>query len=106
MRLVSALALATVLVPISLASPAGAAPPSSAAAVHAAEQNVSPVEHVVCFGYGWRGWGFYPNWRPVCSGYAPAYVAPPVYAVPVVPAPANRCWVAPTATNPGYWAAC
>jgi len=103
-RLAFVLALATVLVSIGLAAPASAAPLSSAAAVRAAAENLSPIAHVACWGFGWRGWGIYPDWRPVCSGYAPAY--PPVYAAPAFPAPANRCWVAPTATNPGYWAAC
>jgi hypothetical protein len=74
------------------------------------------IEKVVCYGYGWRGWGVYPGWlRPACTGAyaAPGYVVPgpavaaPAVVVPVAPvAPAmGRCWVAPDGRQ-GYWAAC
>ena len=106
------LAAAAAILPASLmaSSPLGAAPiapPAAAAADHS-----PPAEKVICYGYGWRGWGVYPGWlRPACTGayVVPGYVAapvyPPAYAGPAYPP--GRCWVAPSPDgHPGYWAAC
>jgi hypothetical protein len=82
----------------------------SAATMRSAANEASSVETVLCYGFGWRGWGWYPGWfRPACNGAyaAPAVVpAAPVYAEPAYPAP-RRCWVQTDPDrNVGYWAAC
>jgi hypothetical protein len=58
---------------------AGAMPIINAENAHAAFNAISPVEKSACWGYGWRGWGWYPFCAP----------PPPVVPAPVVvPAPA------------------
>ena len=92
-------------------SDVGAAPLPSATYFRSAADQLNMDEKVVCYGFGWRGWGVYPGWfRPACAGAygAPAYVvpAPDYLAAPVYPA-ANRCWVRPGRDGrPGYWASC
>jgi hypothetical protein len=97
-----------------ISSPLSAAPLPSITAGRSVDDNIEAVEKVVCYGFGWRGWGVYPGWfRPACTGayLAPDYVVPapvyaPVYTAPVYPA-ANRCWIPPGPDGrPGYWAAC
>jgi hypothetical protein len=98
-----------------LMASACAMPLGSADTIRSAANEVSPIETVLCYGFGWRGWGWYPGWlRPACNGayVAPAYVAPavvpaaPAYAEPAYPAP-RRCWVQTDPDrNLGYWAAC
>jgi hypothetical protein len=63
---------------------AGALPIANAASAHAAYDAESPVEKTACWGYGRRGWG----WYPFC-GPPPAVVpVPAVIPAPVaVPAP-------------------
>jgi hypothetical protein len=93
--------------------PVHAAPLPSSSTIGPASELSRPAEKVLCYGYGWRGWGYYPGWfRPACSNPGPAYVAPGSVVVPapayVAPAPvAGRCWVPPdTNGRPGYWAPC
>jgi hypothetical protein len=91
--------------------PALAAPSLSSSAVRSASNLNRPAEKVLCYGYGWRGWGYYPGWfRPACTGPGSVYAAPTAV---VVPAPAyvarvpGRCWVpADPYGRPGYWARC
>lgn len=111
LRLIAAAAI----LPASLiaSSPLGATPiaPLAAAARPAVDES-PPVAKVICYGFGWRGWGIYPGWfRPACTGayVVPGYVAapvyPPAYAGPAYPP--GRCWVPPSPEGrPGYWAAC
>jgi hypothetical protein len=84
------------------------------AEVRQVDERLKVAENVVCYGFGWRGWGIYAGWfRPACSGawVAPAYVVPaPVYApayVGSVHPAANPCWI-PSGPDgrPGHWAAC
>jgi hypothetical protein len=72
--LVTSVAATALLVATLMPVQAGALPIANADSAHAAFDDVGPIEKSACWGYGWRGWG----WYPVC-------VPPPV---PVVPAPA------------------
>jgi hypothetical protein len=60
---------------------AGALPIANAASAHAAYDAVSPVERTACWGYGRRGWGWYPFCGPPPAVVpAPVAVPPPPYA--------------------------
>jgi hypothetical protein len=85
--------------------PVQAAPSPSSSTIRSAPELSRPAENVLCYGYGWRGWGYYPGWfRPACAGAPPPVVVPaPAYAAPVP----GRCWVpADPYGRPGYWARC
>jgi hypothetical protein len=108
------LAFAGVAAGLMASSPLSAGPLPPAAAVRQVDNNLNVVENVVCYGFGWRGWGIYAGWfLPACTGVwvAPAYVVPapvypPAYVPPAEPA-ANRCWIPPGPDGrPGRWAAC
>jgi hypothetical protein len=76
----------------------------SSAEIRSAAEAASPVEKVVCWRYGWRGWGAYAGWCGLAYA-VPAYVAPPVYAAPAYDAdpvysPPRRCWI------DGRWRTC
>jgi hypothetical protein len=112
---VSALACLAVILSTVLIVPSAiiAGPLPAATAARPAGDDLT-VEKVLCWGYGWRGWGLYPGWfRPACANAwaAPGYVVPapayvPGYVAPAVPA-AAPCWVPPGRNGqPGYWAAC
>lgn len=76
--------------------PAAAMTAFGSTGIRSAIETLNPVERVACWRYGWRGWGIYPG----CV-FRPAYVAPPVvYAAPVYPPAAGRCWIN------GRWRVC
>jgi hypothetical protein len=119
-KIVSVLSRLAAILPAILIVPSSViAGPLPLATVARPTDDGPKVEKVGCWGYGWRGWGWYPgllNLRPECWT-APRYVAPATPAVvaspsvvapvaPVVPAK-GRCWV-PAAPDghPGHWAAC
>lgn len=115
-KFILAFARIAALLPAGLmaSSPLSAGPLPSQAAIRSVGDNLDAAENVLCYGFGWRGWGVYPGWfRPACTGVyvAPGYVVPapayaPVYAAPAYLA-ANRCWIPPGPDGrPGYWAAC
>jgi hypothetical protein len=118
---------AAMILPALMRSPSATAMTlGDVSAMRSAIEATTPVEKA-CWGFGWRGWGWYPGWfRPACGGayvapVAPAYVAPayvaPAYVAPdaayaapaPVPPPAGprKCWVqSDPDRNSGYWAAC
>ncbi len=115
-KFVLAFAATAALLPAGLmaSSPASAGPLPPAASVRLVGDSPEVAEKVICYGFGWRGWGVYAGWfRPACTGAwaAPAYVVPapvyaPAYVGPVHPA-ANRCWIPPGPDGrPGHWATC
>jgi hypothetical protein len=106
---------------LSMASPSAGAPIGHPAGRVPAAGAVDRAEAVACWGYGWRGFGWYPEWNVACWGQpllgAP-YVDPPIYAAPRRggPTPAypytppfddvRRCWIPDDGPNAGHWRAC
>ena len=101
---------------LSMAS-ASAAPIGNAAAGRLAPGSFERAERVACWSYGWRGYGWYPEWNAACWG--PQLLGfpdgdPPIYAAPRGEPPpytppfddVRRCWVPDDGRTPGHWRRC
>jgi hypothetical protein len=111
------LAFATVAI-LAMASPSIGAPIGNPAAGRLAVGSFKLAEPVACWGYGWRGYGWYSELNVACWGPALAggpYVEPPVYAVPRAAPPyaytppfddVRRCWIPDNSPNGGRWRVC
>jgi hypothetical protein len=103
---------------LSMASPSVAAPIGNPAGARWALGSSKRAEPVACWSYGWRGFGWYPEWSAACWGpplLGSPYVDPPIYAAPRSGAPApytppfddvQRCWIPDKGPNGGHWRAC
>jgi hypothetical protein len=111
-----AFATATIL---SMASPLAGAPIGNPAGGLPAAGPIDRAEPVACWGYGWRGFDWYPDWNVACWGpplLGPSYVEPPIYAAPRRVGPTarytppfddvRRCWIPDDGPNAGHWRVC
>jgi|SRR6516165_3011009 hypothetical protein len=112
-------AAATIL---SMASPSVGAPIGHSAGGIPAAEATSRAEPVACWGYGWRGFDWYPDWNVACWGpqlLGPSAIEPPIYAAPrsvgrMPPYPpytppfedVRRCWIPDNGPNAGHWHVC
>jgi hypothetical protein len=87
--LVTSAAVAALSVATLIPEHADAMPMINAENAHAALDASSPVEKTACWGYGWRGWGWYSFCGPP-PAVVPAPVVVPALAVPA-PAYAPGC---------------
>jgi hypothetical protein len=101
-----------------VASPSVGAPIGIPAAGRPAFDAFKRAERVACWGYGWRGYGWYSELNVACWGAAllgGPYVDPPIYAVPRIAGPppyvppfdgVQRCWIPDNGPNGGRWRVC
>jgi hypothetical protein len=103
---------------LSMASPSAGAPIGNPAGGRLAPGSFMRAEPVACWGYGWRGYGWYSELNVACWGPAllgSPYVDPQIYAAPRSGGPApytppfddvRRCWIPDYGPNGGRWRAC